>query len=258
MNPIELINLHQKEYTKSEEKIKNYILDNLDIISSFPIVEVSSFIGVSKSALLRFCKKIGYDGYSEFKYEVSRMLISGVTNDDSLKSNEDIIKIYQMTIDKIPDFISNDSILTFISHILNANKLKIYGIHETGLSAQYFSFRLAALGIDSEVITLPSVIHEKANFSKSDDLNIFLSLSATSDCIVDAVNTSAKKKASTVLITQNNKSHLLKQCDDYILIPSLNFEKNRLFLDSQIIIFLCINLIINQLAISIKKKESAK
>ena len=37
-----------------------------------PIDIIAEKAGVSKSALLRFCKKLGYEGYSEFKYEVSK------------------------------------------------------------------------------------------------------------------------------------------------------------------------------------------
>ena len=53
------------------------MLNHLDLVASYTIIDVAEFADVSKSALLRFCKKLGYSGYSEFKFEVSRFLLSG-------------------------------------------------------------------------------------------------------------------------------------------------------------------------------------
>ena len=77
MNPLELITLHEQSFTKSDIKVRNFVLDNLEIITARSIDIIAEKAGVSKSALLRFCKKLGYEGYSEFKYEVSKYLLSG-------------------------------------------------------------------------------------------------------------------------------------------------------------------------------------
>ena len=76
MTPIQHIQLHKDEFTKSELIIMDYILSNLHDISSYPISTIAEKCKVSKSALLRFCQKCGFQGYSEFKYEVSRYLQS--------------------------------------------------------------------------------------------------------------------------------------------------------------------------------------
>ena len=76
MTPLQHIQLHANEFTKSEILIMNYVMDHLDVISSYPISTVAEKCKVSKSALLRFCQKCGFRGYSEFKYEISRYLQS--------------------------------------------------------------------------------------------------------------------------------------------------------------------------------------
>ena len=64
-------------------------------LNYFPLVTAAYKMNVSKSALLRFCQKCGYDGFSEFKYEVSRYLHSGnMYNDNEVNSSEEIIQLF--------------------------------------------------------------------------------------------------------------------------------------------------------------------
>lgn len=249
MNPLELINLHESEFTKSDEKIKIFVINNPDYISSYPIVDVAAKAGVSKSALLRFCKKLGYNGYSEFKYEVSKYLLSGrFKNPTVIKSNMDIVENYISCIQKLPAYINEDSLISFCNYIRNASRIRIFGLHESGLSATYFSYRLASLGIDSEAIIHSGVFSEKASFSTTSDFNIFISVSGTTDCITAAAKTSFDRCTPCALITQNSKAKYSNKYDCFISIPSLNLDKNQLFLDSQAIIFITIDLIINKLS----------
>ena len=249
MNPIELINLHESEFTKSDEKIKKYVLNNLDYVSSYPIIDVAAKAGVSKSALLRFCQKLGYNGYSEFKYEVSKHLLSGSFKDPSVvKSNMDIIENYINCIQKLPDSISEDSLISLGNYITNASRIRIFGLHESGLSATYLSYRLAALGIDSEAIIYGGIFSEKASFSTTSDFHIFISVSGTTDYITAAAKASFDRHTPCAIITQNNKARYFNKYDCFIAIPSLNLDKNQLFLDSQAILFITIDLIISKLS----------
>ena len=95
MNPLQLIQLHEKEFTKSEMKIMEYVTTHLDAISSYPILTVAEKCKVSKSALLRFCQKCGYRGYSGFKYEISRYLQSAVMIDENSDAKQILIQIKQ-------------------------------------------------------------------------------------------------------------------------------------------------------------------
>lgn len=249
MNPLELITLHEQNFTKSDIKIKNFVLDNLDIITARSIDMIADKAGVSKSALLRFCKKLGYDGYSEFKYEVSKYLLSGTLYDpEGVKANQNIISYYIECIQKLPNYISEDAYHRLGGFIQEAAKIRIYGLHESGLSTQYLSYRLAALGIDSEPLVYPSLFSEKASFSSTEDLNIFISVSGTTPEIVDASKVSLDKKAKTAMITQNSKSPYAGQYDSFLSIPSIGFTKNEFFLDSQAIFFITIDLLINKLS----------
>lgn len=254
MNPLERIRLHEKEFTKQDRIIMEYIIENLDVVASFPLLIVAEKANVSKSALLRFTQRCGYEGFSEFKYEVARYILSGQNDDTSSSdSTSALIAIYTATIAELETINSESQMKELASLIQSASKIKIYGVHETGLAAQYLSYRLLALGIDSEAIVSPNVMNEKAGFSVNSDLNIYLSLSATTECIVESAQGSLANKAKTVLISQNDRAKFRNELDAMILIPMIEKNKNQLFVDAQAIVFIIIDILINTLARTLKR-----
>lgn len=246
MTPIERIENFDSDYTKIEIEIKNYILNNLDIVVKESIIGLSKNAGVSKTSILRFCQKIGYKGFSEFKYDISRFLTSGLgMRTDNINNNKEIVEIYTNSIKQIPDFL-NDNILDELKHLfIKAKHIKIYGNLETGLAAGYFSYRLAAIGINSEVINQSTLFNSKVSLSREDDLNVFISLSGTADYIENSIDISNENKAKTVVMTQNSRLPFNDKVTATLVMPTLNINKNSIFLDSQVIVFTYINMIVS-------------
>ncbi|UTY39753.1 MurR/RpiR family transcriptional regulator [Allocoprobacillus halotolerans] len=257
MNPKEHIRLHETEFTKSEKIIEEYVLKNFDTISSYPIQEVAKKCKVSKSALLRFCQKCGFRGYSEFRYEVSRYVHSMVEMDtDDDNSSSIYLSLYANRIQQLQQSTSSQFLDHIIQLIKDAYKIKIYGIHETGLSAQYLSYRLCTIGIDSEAIVNSSIMTEKALMSNQDDLNIFLSLSAETTVIKDAIQYAYESHSKIILVTQNNHHSFHQKIDKEIILPTFNNEDLHFFIDSQALVFITIDLIINHLAKNLQNQKN--
>ena len=70
MNFKEKISIYYTSLTPTEKKICTKILDNPEIIIEHSIIEAGNLCQTSKSAMLRFAKKLQYRGYSEFKYAI--------------------------------------------------------------------------------------------------------------------------------------------------------------------------------------------
>jgi len=252
MSPLENMRLHEAEFTKSDKRIVEYIEKRLDVIASNSIVGAAEIINVSKSALLRFCKKCGYSGYSELKYDVSRYLLSGqghVISEGNTTQN--LLELYTNKILNLSESISIQQLEQLSNYIINARKIKSFGIHETSLSANYFEYRLMALGLDCQAVTIPHTMVEKANFSSADDVHIFFTISGVTKEIVDAAQTSLDNKAKTIVITSNTHIPYKENIDLLLLVPSMGQHGN-IFLDSQPLLTLVIEVIINYLAKKLK------
>lgn len=70
MNLKERISIYYTSLTTTEKRIYTQIMDNPHIIIDHSIIEAGELCHTSKSAMLRFAKKLGYRGYSEFKYAI--------------------------------------------------------------------------------------------------------------------------------------------------------------------------------------------
>lgn len=257
MDPIQRIVLHSKDFTKAEKKISEYILENMNIVTSYPLMEIAKKGKFSKSALLRFCQKCDYSGFAEFKYDVSRYIQSGSFDSlDDSQNTKHILEMYTSRIKNLSKSLTDKKLIDLALLIKNAHKIKIYGVHETGLSATYLQYRLLSLGIDSESCTLTNTMNEKALLSNVDDLNIFLSLSARTDIIVEAIQSAIQSKSKTVLLTENDRFKQKDQLTLFLSVDAFDYSSSKsLFLDSQAVFFVCIDLIINALAKTLKDNK---
>ena len=67
MKLIETIASNMDEYTKTEKKIATYIINNVLEFTLSTIGSVADELEVSKTSLIRFAKRMGFDGYIEFR-----------------------------------------------------------------------------------------------------------------------------------------------------------------------------------------------
>lgn len=77
------------EFTKSEEKIADYIIEYTDEVYHMTSEELAKATKTSPASIIRFSKKLGYEGFQEFKIAIAKDSIdNGAVEDD--KSMEEI------------------------------------------------------------------------------------------------------------------------------------------------------------------------
>lgn len=236
MDPVQLMRINQTNFTKSELKIMKYAIENLEEITSSSLIEFSKATGSSKSAVLRFCQKIGYTGYSQFKYAIRHYLSTSTPNLTDEHDGLTVASIYADTIREIDNFLDYDAVLQLKKMMYNARKIKIFGYAETGLTAEFLGMRLIANGIDCEVIRDLNLLTSKVQLSSKQDLLIFLSLSANTSVIKEAIDFATECHFPTALVTQNFMTSLKDKVDCFILLPFFKDNPDVLVLDSQVIL----------------------
>ena len=60
--------------TRIERQIADYILNNSGQVLEMNVAEVAAAAGTAGSAVIRFCKKLGYTGFSQFRMALAREL----------------------------------------------------------------------------------------------------------------------------------------------------------------------------------------
>ena len=86
---------------KSEQKVANWIVDNVDHITTLSITIIAQKTGVSQPTIVRFCRALGCKGYQDFKIRFAEGLAIGKVNqsiDIQLEDNAATVK------DKVAQF----------------------------------------------------------------------------------------------------------------------------------------------------------
>ena len=230
--------------TKSEEKIMHYIIDNIESVKDLTIVELAELTETSRSVLLRFCQKIGFKGYSDFRYALLQHIESPTPLENEKKS---VATIYSETLARLDETIDSDELKKMINLFKSSDNIKIFGYAETGLSAQHFSQRLLDIHYDAEAVVSINTFIGKIDVSSENDLIVFFSLSATTDVMKSAIEHATSLGKKTVLVTQNTLTNLRDKVDCFISLPFHDYRGHDYVLDSQVVLLGFCGVFVNEL-----------
>lgn len=177
-----------EKLTPIESQLAEYILNNKEEVKYITIKELSEKIFVSKSAVLRFCKKIGLDGFNELKVKLAEDLIDDIKEEIDVNfpftesdtqgviANK-LVKLYETTILDTYKYIDFKVLNNCVAAIDNADIVDIY-THAHNLNvAENFQDKMRAIG---RMVNCPKSLYEQrctAITSKKNHIAIILSYS---------------------------------------------------------------------------------
>ena len=168
-NPIENIKKRYNKLSKAQKKIADFILSREDIGSFLSLNELSEQADVTAVTVVRFCKSIGYNTFSDFKKDCQNYLQSMILPRNVVKFDyEDTPKSIDKTLKKVIEnektlidetlkHINYDSIKQTIEMILNCRKVHIAARGITIPVAKILKTRLDFLCIESELIKMDNI-----------------------------------------------------------------------------------------------------
>ena len=249
MNPFERLDFYKSNYTKSEKIIYEWIKKNPSTVVKDSIESLAEEISTSKAAIIRFSKKIGYSGFAEFKFELSRYIISGIreNKNENMDISRPITSLYAGYIKQINDFIDLKNIKTIAKTLSNARRVKILGKNRTGLSALQFRYRLTKIGFDAEAITDGILMNQMQESLTKGDVVLIFTTRAEDLQYYELIKNISKNGVTTIVVTCT-ETKLIKQSNYHILLPSIENASTSSFLDNQTIMFVFIEILLAELA----------
>ena len=250
MNPIDKLNLHKDSFTKSERLVYDYIMKNPNAIIRNTIDSLATCTDTSKSAIMRLCKKMGYQGFSEFKFELSRYIIS-MEKDYETDKPDPITKIageYSKHILALSGHVQADQLKKIVQLFKKARRVKVMGNNRSGLSAQQFRYRVAQLGFDCEAIIDSALMVNQEDILTKGDLCIIFTITGLSHVYEQIAASCKEKDCDVIIFTMNPHCPLLPYAKEIIYLPYISRSSYDAFLDDQAIFFIFIELFLSELA----------
>ncbi len=215
--------------TPVEKKIADYILSESQNVISMSISDFAESAGVVKSAIIRCCKTLGFDGYSSLKLSLAMELSKNKQlgfvpyideNDNVQKILEKVFSANVKTLHDTAEEISMKVLEEVVSAIDRANVIYIYGIGTSAVIASDFQYRLTQIGYTAICFTdVPSMKVSTLNIKKG-DLAFGVSNSGQTTATTDALSLAKEMGAITACITGFPDSLITKICDLPIVIFS--------------------------------------
>lgn len=248
MSPLEAIRTNLFQLTKKEQLIAQYILNDPQRIIQFGVDGLVKETRTSKSAFIRFCKKLGYDGYSEFRFAISREILGTTDETHSSSFISMVSSSYIEFIQQLNTCITVQEVQTFSQTILKAKRVKIFAMNRTALSAEHLRMRMGKIGLDAEIIDDTVTMKDIAEYLQKDDLCIIYSIKLLDISYKEIINILASHQCSIVCVTMTPSNANLDLVKQVITLPYISRSSSKSFLDDQPLFMIFNEILLNELA----------
>lgn len=247
-SPIELINLNLYNMTKKERAIAEYILEDPHKAIQFSAEMIAEQTHTSKAAFIRFCQKLGFNGYAEFRFALSRSLVAYVNYVDDNNPIKQITQSYSNFIMQINSMVTQEEITSISKLVVSARKLKIFGINRTALSAHQFRMRLGKIGLDAEFCDDSVTMRDIIEYLGPEDVCIIFSIKVMTTTYGEIIPELISNGVNVVLLTMTPNNKFANEVTHMVTLPYISKSSSKAFLDDQAIFFVLNEILLNEIA----------
>ena len=223
-------------FFETEKKIGNFIIHHPKEIVDMTVGELAKECQVSEAPVSRFCKKIDMKGFHHLKISIAKEMVSQseddelsnhISVDDLEQSLKNILanKVAELT--QTVSMMNSENLQDILKRINNAQNVLFAAVGNTVPVAMDGAYKLNQIGISA--VSTPvweTQLAYSYNLSP-DDVVIAISNSGESTGVINILEAAKQKKATTISITNSEKSTIAKISDYHITTAT----REKLFLD---------------------------
>lgn len=215
--------------TASAQRIADFILENSAEVTHLSTAELATRSNVGEASLIRFCKKMGYSGFQEFKMQLAVSLVKNETSQPGLLSNEidlnDDMEIIGEKLQLVLQHVLSETralldfnILRDVSDkMINSASITFFGVGSSGVTAEEAKHKLMRIGYSVDAIANNHFMYMKASLLGQGDVVIAISHSGESPETIKALRIAKEGGAFTVALTHNSHSSICTYADKVLI-----------------------------------------
>lgn len=145
--------------TPLESEIASYILNNKDTVTKLKIQELADILFISKSAIHRFVKKIGFNGFNDLKVSIAKENADLLENNSYINVNYPfqakdnprqiafkLLELYETAIKDTFEYVDLDQIKAVSQLIDSADVIDVYTHAHNSNIAENFQDKMLTIG----------------------------------------------------------------------------------------------------------------
>lgn len=203
-------------FTKSEKRVARYCLDNFLNVGNMTLHDIANTVKVGEATIFRFCKKINFDSFQDFKNELqNETKLNSELTKDSFASG-----IYNNIKNSIEFTIQNlelNEIEEMAKRIYHSNTVFCVGVGNSAIAAESCAMRFLRNGINA---TFLKDTHFQSIYLAQlteKDIAILFSHSGDSIDMIHIAEILKDRKVPIISVTSSVVSTLAKLSNYHIL-----------------------------------------
>lgn len=213
---------------RAEKAVAQALLEKPELICLMTLAELARETDSSDASIIRFCRKMGYSGFSEMKQafanalnDSSIMTVEEIHKEDSVLDN--LQKVYKSNMQTLTDTIllaDKEAYEEAVQVLLKAKSIHFFGAGDSAAVCQLFYFKFGRLGIPGSAQQDPVMQLMEASNLGPGDVAVIISYEGKSRTVLNAAKVADERGATIICITKMSKSPLLRLSDISLFIAT--------------------------------------
>lgn len=212
-------------FTKSEQKVASIVLQQTDSVIYSSVIDLAEKAGVGETTVLRFCRKIGFRGYQEFKLALAQELVAPVKNlhgevgeDDSLETMaQKVTATNQQAIADTAALFDPEQVERCVELLQQADTIHFYGVGTSAVTAQDAKYAFLRIGLRVDAMSESHLQAMAAATLGPGDVAVGLSVSGSTKDTIDSLKVAKEAGATIICITHYRRSPITNVADITLL-----------------------------------------
>lgn len=265
LNILDKIRLQMPTFSKTYNKVANYILENYNKAVFLTSFKMGQICGVSESSVIRFAGIIGYSGYSEMQQALQELIKSQITMTQRLQEfsanlEDDASILQQMMYKGIESLrtaaatVSEEDFNKTVKLLLNCQRVFLVASRSTYGIIYFFGYSLNWIRKEVYVIDCNDNNMDELLTVTKKDLVIAISMPRYPKSTVKALELAHSKGANIVAITDTITSPLTTYSQISLLVQTNMLS----YLDNVIPVMPLITALLTAVGAADKKKTAER
>lgn len=227
--------------TPLESEIASYILNNKDAVTKLKIQELADILFISKSAIHRFVKKIGFNGFNDLKVSIAKENADLLENSSYINVNYPfqakdnprqiafkLLELYEKAIKDTFEYVDLDQIKAVSKLIDSADVIDVYTHAHNSNIAENFQDKMLTIG---KSVNCPSSFYnQRLTVLASDQKHvaIILSYSGKATFILPIVKKLYEKGVKVIQIGKAGSNYYSQYVTYHLSISDSENNRDRM------------------------------
>ena len=228
------------EMGKSEKKVADWLFSHSGEAFSYSITELAQKCESSEATIVRFSRRLGFQGYQELKLslaqEVDKKVITPFisSSDTCYEIFEKLCNDTYLSLERTKKLLDSDDMTRAVKAISGAKRVVLVGLGSSATVATEGANKLLRAGCNAVPFSDTHMQAIAVSQLSDGDVVIGISQSGSSKDIVECLKLAKSRGATTVCITGKERSPLSRQSDISLVTDTEEVRHGYLGLNSHL------------------------